>query len=77
MVCLMKSNIAAPSHPHEYYVCQIDGRVKSQHRRFVDALRAALQLRDSYPHHDVKVRSAQSSAHESAIYVGAAEAPTI
>jgi GrpB-like predicted nucleotidyltransferase (UPF0157 family) len=62
MVCLMKSNIAAHSHPHEYYVCEIDGRVQSQHRRFVDALRAALQLRNSSPHHDVKVRSVQSSA---------------
>jgi hypothetical protein len=31
---------------HEYFLVQIDGRTKSGHRRFIDALRASLQLRD-------------------------------
>ena len=42
--------------PDEYFVLQMDGRLKSHHRRFVDALRAALLLRDEFPHHDIKVR---------------------
>jgi hypothetical protein len=42
---------------HKYFVVQIDGRTKSGHRRFVDALRAGLQLRDQFPQHDVKVRA--------------------
>jgi hypothetical protein len=53
--CLMKNGIATHSLPHEYYVLRIDGRVNSTHRRLVDALRAGLQLRDQFPHHDIKV----------------------
>ena len=59
MGCLMKSGVATHSLPHEYYVLQIDGRAKSGHRRFVDALRAALQLKDQFPLHDIKVRTMQ------------------
>jgi hypothetical protein len=44
---------------HEYYLVQIDGRTKSKHRRFIDALRVGLQLRDQFPSHIVKVRSAK------------------
>ena len=31
----------------ESYILQVDGEVKSEHRRFVDALRAAVQLKQS------------------------------
>jgi hypothetical protein len=55
----MKDGIAAQGLPDEYFVIQIDGRVKSEHRRFLDALRAGLQLRDQFPHHVVKLRSTQ------------------
>ena len=55
----MKSGIATLSLPDEHFVLQIDGRVKSQHRRFVDALRAGLQLRDQFPRHVIKVRAAE------------------
>jgi hypothetical protein len=41
----------------EYFVIRVDGRVKSHHRRFLDALREGLQLRDQFPQHDVKVQS--------------------
>jgi hypothetical protein len=51
----MKNAIAANSSSEEHYVIRVDGRVKSHHRRFVDALRAGLQLRDQFPQHDVKV----------------------
>jgi hypothetical protein len=54
----MKDGIAAHSLPDECFVIQIDGRVKSHHRRFLDALRAGLQLRDQFPDHDVKVCAA-------------------
>jgi hypothetical protein len=53
----MKNVIAAQSLPEECFVLQMDGKAKSQYRRFVDALRAGLQLRDQFPHHDVKVRA--------------------
>ena len=60
MGCLMKDDIAAHSLPDEYFVIQIDGRVKSHHRRFLDALRAGLELRDQFPDHDVKVCAAHA-----------------
>jgi hypothetical protein len=55
MGCLMKNGIATHSLPHECYVLRIDGRVNSTHRRFVDALRASLKLKDEFPDHDIKV----------------------
>jgi hypothetical protein len=56
----MKSAIATHSLPDEHYVIRIDGRVKSHHRRFVDALREGLQLKDQFPQHDIKVRAIQA-----------------
>jgi len=57
----MKDGIAAYSPHQEYFVLQIDGRVKSEHRRFIDALRAGLQLKDRFPQHDIKVRAVQKT----------------
>jgi hypothetical protein len=54
---LMNPGLTTRDLPDEYFVLQIDGRVKSGHRRFADALRAALLLRDEFPQHDVKVRA--------------------
>jgi hypothetical protein len=56
----MKSAIATQL-PHEYFVIRVDGRLKSHHRRFLDALREGLQLRDQFPQHDVKVQSMQAN----------------
>ena len=50
----MKSAIEAHL-PDEHFVIRVDGRVKSHHRRFLDALREGLQLRDQFPQHDIKV----------------------
>jgi len=44
---------------HEYFGVKFDGLVQSGHRRFVDAVRAGLQLKDHFPQHDVKVDSIQ------------------
>jgi hypothetical protein len=48
-------NAIATSLRDEHFVVRVDGRVKSHHRRFLDALREGLQLRDQFPQHDVKV----------------------
>jgi len=58
MGCLMKNDLL-----HESYVLQIDGRVKSSHRRFVDALRAGLHLKDRFPNRNIKVRAVTEGAH--------------
>jgi hypothetical protein len=59
----MKSAIAAHL-PDEHFVIRVDGRVKSHHRRFVDALREGLQLRDQFPRHDIKVQSMQADGQQ-------------
>jgi hypothetical protein len=59
----MKSAIAAHL-PDEQFVIRVDGRARSQHRRFVDALREGLQLKDQFPQHDIKVRAMQASNDE-------------
>jgi len=56
-VCVMKSGLANYV-PDEYFIIQMDGRVASGHRRFLDALRAGLQLKNEFPQHDIKVRVA-------------------
>jgi hypothetical protein len=63
----MKSAIAAHL-PDEQFVIRVDGRVKSHHRRFLDALREGLQLKDQFPQHDVKVRAMQPSGEKTALH---------
>jgi hypothetical protein len=57
----MKSAIATHHFHVEYFVLQIDGCTRSGHRRFIDALRAGLQLKDQFPQREVKVRTVSSS----------------
>jgi hypothetical protein len=44
------------------YVLQIDGKVKSAYQRFVDALKAGLELKQMYPQSDVKVCDANEKS---------------
>jgi hypothetical protein len=62
MGCLMKNAIVTNCMPHGCYVLRIDGRLNSTYRRFVDAVRAGLQLKDQFPQHDIKVSVAQTRA---------------
>jgi hypothetical protein len=55
----MKSAMVTHCMPRGCYVLRIDGRLNSTHRRFVDAIRAGLQLKDQFPQHDIKVSVAQ------------------
>jgi hypothetical protein len=52
----MKSSIAIRDQCEELFVVRIDGRVNSSYRRFIDALKAGLLLKDQFPTHDIKVR---------------------
>jgi hypothetical protein len=58
----VKNGIATSSDlSHEYYVLQINGRIDSTHRRFEDALRAGLLLKNQFPHDDIKVYETNSA----------------
>jgi hypothetical protein len=48
----------------EYFVLQINGRIDLIHRRYEDAVRAGLLLKNQFPHFDIKVREINSSEEE-------------
>jgi len=54
----MRSDLRLQSLSDDYYVLQVNGEVSSCHRRYVDALSAALQLRRRFPLSVIKVRQA-------------------
>ena len=62
----MRNAIAAHL-PDEHFVIRVDGRIKSHHRRFLDALREGLQLRDQFQQHDIKVCTQASGEHHFAM----------
>ena len=45
---------------HAYFVLQINGRTDSIHRRYEDAVRAGLLLKNQFPHVDIKVCEVES-----------------
>ena len=56
MGCLMKNGIATPdSFSRGSFILQINGRTDSVHRRYEDAVRAGLLLKNQFPHVDIKV----------------------
>jgi len=57
----MKNEIATHGNlSHAYFVLQINGRTESIHRRYEDAVRAGLLLKNQFPHVDIKVREVDS-----------------
>jgi len=62
----MKNGVTTRSLSHECFVVKFDGQVKSGHRRFIDALRAGLELRYQFPQHHVKVHAIEISAERDA-----------
>jgi hypothetical protein len=60
----MKSDfVPTDGQPTEWFVLQIDGEITSEHRLFLDALRAGLQLNQMFPQSDVKVRERRMLLH--------------
>jgi hypothetical protein len=62
----MKNGIVTQGLPHQCYVLKMDGRVSSAHRRFMDAVRAGLQLKEQFPQHDIKVGVGQADGSDAA-----------
>lgn len=54
----MRSDLRLRNPSDDYFVLQINGEVNSCHRRYADALAAALQLRRRFPFSVIKVREA-------------------
>jgi hypothetical protein len=52
----MKNGVATHNNfSHDYYVLKINGRTRSIHRRYQDALKAGLLLKNQFPHDEIKV----------------------
>ena len=68
----MQNELATQSGSPSCYVLRIDGRAESTHQRFVDALRAGLQLKDQFPDHDIKVGFRQNRNSTEEIILGTA-----
>jgi hypothetical protein len=57
----MKNGIAMQGHlSREYFILQINGRTDSVHRRYEDAVRVGLLLKNQFPQVDIKVCEADS-----------------
>jgi len=54
----MKNFILTNVLPTECYVLEIDGKIKSDHKIFMEALKAGMELKQKFPHSDVKVHDA-------------------
>jgi hypothetical protein len=52
---------------HEYYVLKVNGQTESIHRRYQDALRAGLLLKNQYPHDDIKVCEVTEEAKQGSV----------
>jgi len=44
----------------ESYVVEIDGKIRSVYRMYVEALKAGLQLKQKFPHSHIKVHDADN-----------------
>jgi hypothetical protein len=68
MGCLMKNGIAThDSLSHEYYVLKVNGRTNSIYRRYQDALRAGLLLKNQFPHDDIKLWEVTEEAKQDTV----------
>ena len=68
MGCLMKNGIATyGSLSHDYYVLKVNGRINSIHRRYQDALKAGLLLKNQFPRDDIKVWEVIEEANQDTV----------
>lgn len=44
--------------PHEAYVLEVDGKVRSEHQTFIDALKAGFEIKQKFPQKQIKVHNA-------------------
>jgi hypothetical protein len=55
MKTAVEKNVLAP----ESYVVEIDGQFRSAYGIFVEALKAGLELKQKFPHSQIKVQDAE------------------
>jgi hypothetical protein len=58
----MKTDIANRDLSHEWYVVEIDGRIKSRHGVYFEALKAGMKLKQKFPLSLIKVHDADEAS---------------
>ena len=51
----MKSVIENSALPPQSYVVEVDGKIRSVYEIFVEALKAGMELKQKFPHSQIKV----------------------
>jgi len=59
METVVEKNVLRP----EFYVVEIDGKIRSTYGIFVEALKAGLELKQKFPHSRIKVHDAVCTEH--------------
>jgi predicted SpoU family rRNA methylase len=55
----MKTVVEKNALPPESYVVEIDGKIRSAHAIFVEALKSGLELKRKFPHSQIKVHDTE------------------
>lgn len=58
----MKNVVPTTYLPDECYVLEVDGKIKSKHGAFIEALKAGLELKRKFPQGEIKVHDANANA---------------
>ncbi|MGE5164958.1 MAG: hypothetical protein ACM3IH_13175 [Sphingobacteriales bacterium] len=58
----MKAVIEKTVLPPEFYVVEIDGKIRSAYGIFVEALKAGLELKQKFPNSQIKVHDAAETS---------------
>ena len=58
----MKTDIENRDLSHEWYVVEIDGRIKSRHGVYFEALKAGMKLKQKFPLSLIKVHDADKAS---------------
>ena len=59
----MKTHTESSDLSYESYALEIDGIMESEHRIFLNALKAALRLKQQHPHSNIKVHERATPSH--------------
>ena len=57
METVVEKNVLRP----ESYVVEIDGKIRSAYGIFIEALKAGMELKQTFPHSEIKVHDADET----------------
>jgi hypothetical protein len=58
----MKTSVGNDDLRHEWYVVEIDGKIRSRYGAFIEALKAGMELKQKFPHSLIKVHDTDAGS---------------